>query len=258
LIRRGTVSVVMSCRAEDGARLVLKLSPDRSRIASEGEALAAWRTPRTPRVIARDPGVGALLLEAIEPGLALDQSDRLPSPEDVGSLVMGLHQSGPRIGSVPTLTERVRSLFDAGEANYVRRPDLSGVVPRGAYDRGRRAASALAAERAGAVVLHGDLTPANVLDGGAGRGLVAIDPAPCAGDPAFDPVDLLMWRATDMSDLVGRAERVGAQMGLRQDRLLEWCAAFSAMTALEEAEASPSGAWRSPRLRMLLDLSAEA
>jgi streptomycin 6-kinase len=30
------------------------------------------------------------------------------------------------------------------------------------------------------------LTPSSILDGGAERGLVAIDPAPCLGDPAFD------------------------------------------------------------------------
>jgi streptomycin 6-kinase len=42
-------------------------------------------------------------------------------------------------------------------------------------------------------VLHGDLTPSNILDGGAERGLVAMDPAPCLGDAAFDAVDLILW-----------------------------------------------------------------
>nr|WP_225882432.1 aminoglycoside phosphotransferase family protein [Streptomyces aureocirculatus] len=37
-------------------------------------------------------------------------------------------------------------------------------------------------------LLHGDLHLGNVLDGGQ-RGLMAIDPKACAGDPCFDAVD---------------------------------------------------------------------
>ncbi|OUC96640.1 hypothetical protein CA984_14275 [Streptosporangium minutum] len=40
-------------------------------------------------------------------------------------------------------------------------------------------------------LVHGDLHPGNVLDGGP-RGLVVIDPRPCVGDPAFDAVDWVL------------------------------------------------------------------
>ena len=56
------------------------------------------------------------------------------------------------------------------------------------------------------MLLHGDLTPVNVLDGGVERGLVAIDPAPCVGDPAFDAIDLVLWRADDAATIATRAE----------------------------------------------------
>jgi len=81
------------------------------------------------------------------------------------------------------------------------------------------------------VLLHGDLTAVNVLDGGQSRGLVAIDPAPCVGDPAFDAVDLVFWRAEDVAAIEARADQL-------EGPVLEWCAAFAPMVALELAEAS--------------------
>ena len=43
LIQRGTMSVVVRCRALDGVRAVLKVSPDRSRLANEAVALPIRR-----------------------------------------------------------------------------------------------------------------------------------------------------------------------------------------------------------------------
>ena len=85
---------------------------------------------------------------------------------------------------------------------------------------------------------HGDLTPVNVLDGGAQRGLVAIDPAPCLGDPAFDAIDLVFWRADDLETIAARVEQLAPAVGAVGTRFLDWCAAFAAMVALEIAEAS--------------------
>jgi len=99
----------------------------------------------------------------------------------------------------------------------------------------------LAADAAPTVLLHGDLTPVNVLDGGAERGLVAIDPAPCLGDPAFDAIDLVFWRAEDAETIAVRAEQLAPAVGADATRLLDWCAAFAGMVALEIAEASDSG-----------------
>jgi streptomycin 6-kinase len=84
-------------------------------------------------------------------------------------------------------------------------------------------------------LLHGDLTPGNILDGGAARGLVAIDPAPCLGDAAFDAVDLLMWQADDVKTIQARIERLAAATGVDAEHLFGWCVAFAAMTALDLA-----------------------
>ena len=68
--------------------------------------------------------------------------------------------------------------------------------------------------------------------------LVAIDPAPCLGDPAFDAIDLLFWRAEDVETIAVRAEQLAPAIGADAGRLLDWCVAFAAMVALEVAEAS--------------------
>ena len=104
------------------------------------------------------------------------------------------------------------------------------------------------------VLLHGDLTPVNVLDGGE-RGLVAIDPAPCVGDPAFDLVDLVFWRAGDVATIEQRAAELAHGIGADPGRTRAWCAAFAGMVALEIAEKSETVP---PLANALRDLAASA
>jgi streptomycin 6-kinase len=85
--------------------------------------------------------------------------------------------------------------------------------------------------------------------------LVAIDPAPCLGDPAFDAVDLLYWQADDLETIQARAEQLAAATGLDVERLLGWCAAFPGMIALELAS---QGDGPGPRIEALLRLAAQA
>jgi streptomycin 6-kinase len=258
LVRRGTVSLVLRCRDQSGTPVVLKVSPDRERIANESRTLAAWLTPHVPQVIDSDTPRGAVLLEAIQPGTALDESGRVPDISAVANLLEALHEHAPSLTSVASVHERIAALYRSGAANYSRRPDLEDLIPRSLYTRGQRAAETLAAETRRRVVLHGDLTPANVLDGGSARGLVAVDPAPCLGDPEFDAVDLLLWGMDDVYTLSRRARDLDALLGFPEGRALRWCSAFAAMAALEVAEASPQGTATPARLKMLLKLASVA
>jgi streptomycin 6-kinase len=65
LIPRGSMSVVIRCRMADARAAVLKVSPDRMRLANEATALERWTTVHTPSVLAVDWSVGALQHEAI-------------------------------------------------------------------------------------------------------------------------------------------------------------------------------------------------
>src|SRR4029077_7732148 len=131
--------------------------------------------------------------------------------------------------------------------DYERGTNLEAVIPLELYERGRRRALRLAVDPPATVLLHGDLTPVNILDGGAERGLVAIDPAPCLGDAAFDGGDLVLWRAPDPQTIPTRAHQLAPAIGADADRLLDWCAAFAAMVALEAAAGSSSSSGQPDR-----------
>ena len=225
-IPRGSMSVVVRCRMADGRPAVLKASPGRARLAFEAAALQGWHTVHSPAVLALDERLGAMLMEAIEPGTPLVVSSTYPGVERIAELLRALH----------------------------RHPQVEAVVPPDLYERGRALATRLARHDLPTVLLHGDLTPSNVLDGGAERGLVAIDPAPCLGDAAFDAVDLILWQADDLETIQARAERLAAATGMEARRLLAWCAAFAGMSALEMASQGAPAA----RIEALLRLASRA
>lgn len=199
------MSVVVHC-----GDAVLKVSPDVRRVKDEARALAEWSgTPHVPSVLAVDEARGALLLEAIEPGTPLIEDGVYPPLADLVELFRALHV--PSHGGYPTLSDRVEYLFDA-----------SGV------EEGRALARELVVSARCDVLIHGDLTPRNVLLGGR-RGLVAIDPAACLGEPEFDAVDLVMWQASDRDEMGTRA----AALGLDVERTVAWCDAFTPMVDAE-------------------------
>ena len=101
LIQRGSMSVVIRCRTADGRPAVVKLSPDRKRVAQEAAALAGWRTVHVPAVLAVDESLGALMIEAIEPGTPLVDMDAYPSLESVASLLTSLHEDVVPVGRPP-------------------------------------------------------------------------------------------------------------------------------------------------------------
>jgi streptomycin 6-kinase len=240
-IPRGSMSVVIRCRTSDRRPAVLKVSPERKRLANEAAALDRWTTVHTPSVLAVDEAVGALLLEAIEPGTPLDDTLTYPPLESVARLLTALHATGVPDRSYPPLAHRVAYLFDSGTRPYERRPELVDVVPPDLYERGRRLATQLVEHVSPTALLHGDLTPRNILDGGNQRGLVAIDPAPCLGDDlAFEAIDLVLWQAEDVDMIAARAEQLAPAIDVDARRLLDWCTAFAGMTALELAEAPDS------------------
>jgi streptomycin 6-kinase len=85
------------------------------------------------------------------------------------------------------------------------------------------------------VLLHGDLHPGNVLDGGATRGLVAIDPRPCVGDAAFDAVDWVFWGVDNPRGWQPHARQLALALGVEHGRLWAWCAALAPMLAAAKA-----------------------
>jgi streptomycin 6-kinase len=245
-VGRGNTSLVVRCRRADGCRTVLKLTPDAVLAGAEASALRRWESSgRVPLVWESDAASGALLLEAIPNETPLSELRRAVAIDDVAGLIGGLHRSGsPGVadGVVP-LAARVEFIFGYWMERHGRRGKaVTRAVPVERLRRGHDLARRLAADAAVSVLLHGDLHPGNVLDGGAGRGLVAIDPRPCVGDAAFDAVDWVFWAVDDPGEWEPRSRDLAAAMDLDSGRLWAWCAALAALLAAAKADGGAGAA----------------
>lgn len=238
-VGRGHTSLVMRCRRVDGRPAVLKLTPDPMLASAEAVALQRWASSgRVPLVWGWHAALGALLLEAIPNEAPLSELHTSVAVNEVAALIGTLHGIGaPAVADgVVSLANRVEFIFEHWIERHERRSEaVTGAVPVVHLQRGYELARALAAEPSARVLLHGDLHPGNVLDGGAARGLVAIDPRPCVGDAEFDAVDWVFWAADDPGSWERRSRELASALGLDHQRLWAWCAAFAALLAASTA-----------------------
>jgi streptomycin 6-kinase len=256
----GGTSRVFIGRRRGGVGVVLKLTPDRTVADTEALALHAWAgTPQVVDLLDADPETGALLLEKVEPGAKLSDQPGLPSFEEIARLLASLRVTGrDPLDQLPTVAERVEFLF-ALIGRRRSHPRVTELVPPDLVARGHRLARDLAADAAAELVhgdpglVHGDLGLPNVLDGGPGRGLVAIDPRPCRGDRTVDAIDWAVGRATSLAGLRERIERLGALVpDLNGDRLEQWCQATAVINVVQTCYRRPPD----KTTRFLLQLAA--
>jgi streptomycin 6-kinase len=231
-VGRGNTSLVVRCRrCVDGRDAILKLIPDAGVARGEARALRTWQaTARVPLLWASDDAAGALLLEAITGERTVAQTRTEVAVPEIAELIGALHRAGPPPGVTP-LADRLEFLF----AHWIARQRDDASIVAAHLRRGRRAARTLARDGGTQVLLHGDLHPANVLDGGAARGLVAIDPRPCLGDAAFDAIDWVFCGADEPASWQSRSRALAAGLDLDADRLWAWCRALAAMLAAGRA-----------------------
>jgi streptomycin 6-kinase len=227
----GNSSTVFRCVRADGMSAVLKLSPELS-VAAEQVAMLRLFEPggRVPAVLEADVNVGAVLLERIEPGTPVRDLAEPTSATQWAALMRGLH-----VATVPTSYPRdLRGKCDRFFGLIGRRlsdPAIGRWVSSDDVERGAARCRALLATESTRVLLHGDLHLANVLDGGAARGLVAVDPRACLGDPCFDAVTYLLGGA-GLDGVETRCAALAAASGLDESRLLEWCRAIAPVEAI--------------------------
>ncbi|HJU02229.1 MAG TPA: aminoglycoside phosphotransferase family protein, partial [Actinomycetes bacterium] len=201
-----------------------------------------------------DAATGALLLEAVPDETPLAERRAAVGLDEVAGLIDDLHRgSAPAAaGGWEWLADRIEFIFGHWVERHGRRGEqVTRAVPVERLRRGHLLARELAADPGVQVLLHGDLHPGNVLDGGPARGLVAIDPRPCVGDPAVDAVDWVFWGVDDPSAWEPRSRDLAAALRLDHERLWAWCAAFAAMLATAHAAQDPSA----DRVAALLALS---
>lgn len=122
-------------------------------------------------MIALDEQLGVLLSRRSNLERRSSSPRSTPPRERVAELLSSRHGSGVPDPSYPTVEQRVAYLFDSSAKLYERHPGLTALIPAELYERGRRLATRLAQHDSPIVMLHGDLTPGNILDGGAERQL---------------------------------------------------------------------------------------
>ncbi|WP_238412218.1 aminoglycoside phosphotransferase family protein [Saccharothrix deserti] len=232
----GASSVVVACERSDGAHAALKLSPDVGFLAQQADVLRLFApSGRVPAVLAEDPGV--LLMEAIQPGTMADELPTPPSPEEWAELAAALHAVSEPDGDRLDLRDRCEEAFTR-IGRRLADPAVAAHITERTWTRALHRCRALL-DTQPRVLLHGDLHLGNVLDGGPDRGLVAIDPRACVGDPCFDVVDYVL-DAAGREGVEARGIRVAKAAGLDPDRLHDWCRALAPMIAISRLDDEPA------------------
>ncbi len=225
----GLMSCCLAVRIADRTRAVLKLDGPWTPARREILAFRLWNGRAAPDLFRADEAGGALLLERIEPGTSLEGGAAREEIVNVGRLLGVLHGSAARAAvfqHLPPLADVVEEqIATAGDEAAARSP-AEATALRPALERAREMASRLLESWDGDdVVLHGDLESKNILICQK-RGLAAIDPLACVGEPAYDAA---YWA---VSALPGgrRDERcalLAAERGLDPERVRRWASVIA-------------------------------
>jgi streptomycin 6-kinase len=249
----GGTSVVVRC-AGPGTRCVVKLTPDPLLAVQEGRALRLWAdAEHVVDVLDTDERLGALLLDAVEPGepLSRDEAWSLDHVAPLLAEVCTTEVPAGNLHGLPSLADRVEFLFAlAGRRSTAAGTDRAAPPPL--LSGGLARALDLARSPAPTGLVHGDLHPGNVLRAH-GRGVVAIDPRPCVGDRHFDLVDwVLTPDVADGDSLRRRLAALEARVpGVDAARLRDWVVALAGLVAVPLLRSDGE----SQRARFLVELA---
>ena len=223
----GALSVALRATTADGQPAVLKLSPDEPSLTEQAAMLRLFKpSGRMPAVLADAPG--ALLLEAVQPGTEMDDAAEHPAPAEFAELFADLHSVEP-VAGLRTGHEVIEEFVRRG-MDQLTEPVIAARLRRSDFERALEELQALSTPPT-TVLLHGDLHLGNVLDGGP-RGLVAIDPMACVGDPCVDAVDYVLAGVGRRDGIEYRVQALSAAAGLDADRLYAWCRAVAAADSI--------------------------
>ncbi|WP_207898166.1 aminoglycoside phosphotransferase family protein [Amycolatopsis pittospori] len=221
LFESGASSVALRCEWTDGTPAVLKLSPDKALLTKQVEMLRVFApSGRVPAVLAVDEEAGAMVLEEVRPGTEAEDLQQEFLPRLWGDLLTALHA----VPAPPHWPSDLRGRFEESFGRIGRRlsePAIGARIDQATWERAVRRCETLLDTQSTRVLLHGDLHLGNALDGGPSRGLVAIDPKACVGDPCFDAVDYVVSGAGH-EGVEARCRLVATACGLDGDRLFEW------------------------------------
>ncbi|MFF9148456.1 aminoglycoside phosphotransferase family protein [Streptomyces sp. NPDC014861] len=213
----GWASLVLPVERADGTPAALKLQLLDEESEGEPVALRAWDGDGVVRLLAHDPGTGAMLLERAD---HLRHLSRLGDEREAVRILAGLLA---RLSARPA-PAGLRRLGDVAAGMLAEVPGALARLDGG--DAGLLADCAAAVREVigepGDRLLHWDLHYDNVL-GAEREPWLVIDPKPLAGDPGFELLPALtdLWNP-DPAEIRWRFDLLTERLGLDRERALAW------------------------------------
>ena len=205
----GLLACVVAATTSEGREAVLKLPSPWARGRDEVEALRAWGGTCAPELLADAADLGAILIERIRPGDHADDLEAATVARLLRMLGVAPTEGAPALGAM--VARRIANAESEGRSSPKR------------LAWAREALVRLEAERASAVLVHGDFDERNILCCSR-RGFCAIDPLVAAGDPLYDAA---YWiHGTGKPGRRARFNALADALALDRDgraRLRDWC-----------------------------------
>lgn len=242
-VRAGSCAIVVPV-TRAGEAAALKVMWPHTESDTEHLALRAWNGHGAVRLLAADPGRGALLLERLHADHDLSQVDLLEACEVIGELMVQLDRPAlPQLRVVDSEAEQWSTRLAAGSDAVPRRltTQAASYLRELVSDLTERAQHDPAARR----LVHEDLHFANVLAADRAPWL-AIDPKPVAAPWEFAVAPALWNRAEETrrahnprAHLRLRLGVICEAAGLDEDAAMHWSFVRVVLNALSAAEYVP-------------------
>ena len=218
---------------EDGTPVVLKLCPpDDHEFLTEVQALKCFDGHGIASLYESDLALGAMLIEQVLPGKALNCGDDVESVDIAIGVMKKLWCPAPAQHDFPTVSEwqegfvRLRKEFDGG----------TGPFPVELVEKAETIFSQHGFDGT-SCLLHGDMHHANILSSYRDNWL-AIDPKGLVGPPVYDaatvlrsPLDKIMQMKNPLPFLQRRLELLSRGLSMDAKLLVSWSFAQAVLSA---------------------------
>jgi len=245
--------VLSAYRGDPPSPVILKIGLEPAEVKQEMAALQFYQGQGCVKLLETDNDKGALLLEAIKPGITL----KTLFPQDDEAAVLIAAQVMKRLHSVPltnptafpALINHLESLFKADK----------NVISEKHLNKAQTLAKNLLDSQAAPVLLHSDLHHDNILSH-ATEGWVAIDPRGVVGEPAFEigtfiynPIPDLLAQNNASAIMARRLKLFAELLEMDLQRLKNWAYVQAVLSACWDIEEGGSSNDYSIRCGMLIE-----
>ena len=206
-----------------GEAVALKVGVPHAELLTEMEALRLYGGRRVVRLVDADPGLGAILMQRLQPGTTLWQlGDNCEETRIAASIIRELPAPVPSAHNLPTFARWVERAFRLTRTEW----DPQELMPRDLIDRAEAGFEDVERSTTDEVVLHGDLHHENILLDDT-SGWTAIDPKGVIGPRCLEvgrfiqnqlPGDLPIGLRAQM--VQERLEIFSVELGLTRETLV--------------------------------------